>query len=588
MNRPWHIALVFALCLAVVFAAMGWITVRALEADRERSTMQTEQALGENTRQALGRMEQTLATLVVRETARPYFWYRSFYVPERAYTRMFNPVAKGDVLVPSPLLVFSSPEVLLHFQIGPDGKMTSPQAPTGNERDMAESAYVTPAQIDASAALLAELQNAVDPAALLAALPAKPFKAVDAAFSGNTVAQSTSRASRDVQQKYSKSEQMWRNRRNDEQMAQVQLSDNRAWQVLSDVHPGEPKPIWLGDNLLFARRVTVGNSTYVQGAWLNWPHIRDELLSETRDLLPHAKLQPVRKPANADDDARVLAQLPIRLLPGTLDADQPNGLSPYELSIIGGWGSVLLAALAAGLLLRGMIVLSERRASFVSSVTHELRTPLTTFRMYTEMLSRNMVPDPDKRQRYLDTLQSESERLSHLVENVLSYARLERNRSGGHIETVSVAELLSRTTERLGSRAEQAEMELRIDDTGEELAAEVRADVSAVEQILFNLVDNACKYAATATDRTIHIDAGRKGRLVAIRVCDHGPGISSGDARRLFRPFCKSAHDAANSAPGVGLGLTLSRRLARDMGGDLRCDAGRDDGACFVLTLPAA
>lgn len=588
MNRPWHTWLVFALCLAVVFAAMGWITARALEADRERSAMQIEQALDENTRQALGRMEQTLATLVVRETARPYFWYRSFYVPERAYTRMLNPVAKGDVLVPSPLLVFSSPEVLLHFQIGPEGKITSPQAPTGNERDMAESAYVAPAQIDAAAALLTKLQNTVDPAALLAALPSEPIKLVETRFTGNMAAQSTSRANRKVQQEYNKSEQMWRNRRNDMQMAQVQSSDNDPWQVLSDVQSGKPAAIWLGDNLFFARRVTVSGSTYVQGAWLNWSQIRDELLSETRDLLPHTKLQPVRKPAEADDDARVLAQLPIRLLPGTLDADQPGGLSPYELSIIGGWGSVIVAALAAGLLLRGMIVLGERRASFVSSVTHELRTPLTTFRMYTEMLSRNMVPDPAKRQRYLDTLQGESERLSHLVENVLSYARLERNRSGGHIETVSIAELLSRTTERLGSRAEQAEMDLRIDDTGAELATEVRADVSAVEQILFNLVDNACKYAATATDRTIHIDAHRKGRRVAIRVCDHGPGISSGSARQLFRPFCKSAHDAANGAPGVGLGLTLSRRLARDMGGDLRCDAGRGDGACFVLTLPTA
>ena len=93
-----------------------------------------------------------------------------------------------------------------------------------------------------------------------------------------------------------------------------------------------------------------------------------------------------------------------------------------------GWGAVLFAVLAAAVLLHGVMTLSERRAAFVSSVTHELRTPLTTFRMYAEMLARGMVPDAERRQEYYETLQSESERLTLLVENVLAYARLERGR----------------------------------------------------------------------------------------------------------------------------------------------------------------
>ena len=82
------------------------------------------------------------------------------------------------------------------------------------------------------------------------------------------------------------------------------------------------------------------------------------------------------------------------------------------------------------MLLAGVVALSERRAAFVSSVTHELRTPLTTFRMYADMLARGMVPDAERRQQYLETLRTEAERLTHLVENVLSYARLERGRGG--------------------------------------------------------------------------------------------------------------------------------------------------------------
>ncbi len=76
------------------------------------------------------------------------------------------------------------------------------------------------------------------------------------------------------------------------------------------------------------------------------------------------------------------------------------------------------------MMLRGVLALSERRASFVSAVTHELRSPLTTFRMYAEMLAEGMVRDEQQRDRYLSTLRQEADRLSHLVDNVLQYARL--------------------------------------------------------------------------------------------------------------------------------------------------------------------
>jgi K+-sensing histidine kinase KdpD len=110
---------------------------------------------------------------------------------------------------------------------------------------------------------------------------------------------------------------------------------------------------------------------------------------------------------------------------------------------------------------------------------------------------------------------------------------------------------------------------------------------AAVEQILFNLVDNACKYAApTATEKKLHLEALPDGKFAMLRVRDHGQGISAEGARRLFRPFSKSAHEAAHTAPGVGLGLALCRRLSRSMGGDLRLDRLVQNGACFVLTLP--
>jgi len=257
-----------------------------------------------------------------------------------------------------------------------------------------------------------------------------------------------------------------------------------------------------------------------------------------------------------------------------------------RFSLILAWVCALLAGLAAGLLVRGVLVLSERRAAFVSAVTHELRTPLTTFRMYTEMLEEGMVPDEESRSRYLGVLRAEAERLGHLVENVLSYARLERGRVREVLDATTAGSLLQRHLRSLEVRAAQAETTLEVDlgaRVGETL---VLADGDAVERILFNLVDNACKYAACAVDRRIHLECEAASDRVAIRVRDHGPGVAADVLPRLFEPFSKSAADAAGSVPGVGLGLSLARRLARGMGGDLRLVAS-DEGACFELQLVA-
>jgi signal transduction histidine kinase len=110
-------------------------------------------------------------------------------------------------------------------------------------------------------------------------------------------------------------------------------------------------------------------------------------------------------------------------------------------------------------------------------------------------------------------------------------------------------------------------------------------DLAVVEQILFNLVDNAAKYARGASDRRIHVEANHKGAYVSFIVRDHGPGIGDGAAERL-QPFEKSAQESAESAPGVGLGLALCRRLARELGGRLEIASANGGGATVSLQLP--
>jgi signal transduction histidine kinase len=118
-------------------------------------------------------------------------------------------------------------------------------------------------------------------------------------------------------------------------------------------------------------------------------------------------------------------------------------------------------------------------------------------------------------------------------------------------------------------------------------ATALRADPEVVGQVLFNLVDNACKYAAEASDRRIHLAARSVPGAVAITVRDHGPGVPADRRRSIFRPFERGG-DRVHAIPGVGLGLALSRGLAADMGGGLEVANDGAPGATFTLTLPTA
>ena len=128
----------------------------------------------------------------------------------------------------------------------------------------------------------------------------------------------------------------------------------------------------------------------------------------------------------------------------------------------GGVGLPMQCGAALAALLHGVASLSERRAAFVSAVTHELRTPLTTLQLYSDMLSGGMIADEPQRQEYMQTLQRESGRLSHLIDNVLALSRLERRTARRHRETLSVAALLDRAGPRLQARAEQSRMNCEI------------------------------------------------------------------------------------------------------------------------------
>ncbi|HYF50097.1 MAG TPA: HAMP domain-containing sensor histidine kinase [Planctomycetota bacterium] len=590
MRNPVIAISLFIGCLLVVFVAMGWLTWTILRLDRAEEQSQRSAQFEENVRLALWRMDSALAPILAQENARPYFMYRSHYPAERAYDRMFGAAGNGETLTPSPLLNATTPHVLLHFQIDPDGSFTSPQIP--NAQSAAGEFSQRLQQLEREETRLALLGSVPLENAMTVSNTVPPELINAPQQSEEEYAQSLGkqRQTAGFQQKMSANEYNWRYMHSQGQSVANKNPYSPQTSERAQVKEGMFVPKWVGSSLFLLRKIEVDDLQYIQGCWLDWNGLASWLRTQVSDLLPHAALQPVNinSSDSSQDAGRLLAALPVRLIPGTLPPpERAVMLSPLKLSLIAVWVCVLIAAAAVAVLLRGALLLSERRGAFVSAVTHELRTPLTTFRMYTQMLSDQMVSDPEKQKKYLDVLRVEADRLSHLVENVLAYARLEKGRAGGRAQELSAVDLLQRVTERPRERAAQAGVALVVDTSGDQPQRSVRADPAAVEQIVFNLVDNACKYARAEKPRvTIALDFSTPSS-VAIAVTDNGPGISAPEGRKLFRPFSKSAKEAAHSAPGVGLGLALSRRLAREMGGDLTLDAGFSGGARFVLTLRA-
>lgn len=364
-----------------------------------------------------------------------------------------------------------------------------------------------------------------------------------------------------------------------DQLAQVEVTDAPA-----DDQPANPvgdfKATWYEGSLFLIRRGMMLPG-FAQGALLDIPALRELLLTESRTLLPQSSLSPS---GNGGDDSYNLASFPFKLSPGNLGTKPESIPQTISISLIVGWLAAMIALLAALALIANVMKLSERRASFVSAVTHELRTPLTTFRLYSDMLSSGAVR-AEKQATYLKVLSREADRLSHLVENVLAFSKIERGSARRTVTDVDLDELLKSFHERFASRLEAAGLTLeRV--PGDPIRLKI--DTSALEHILFNLIDNAAKYAPASDPPMVTLDSTVHQRRVEIRVGDHGPGVSRDECRRIFRPFHKSAKQAAESQPGVGLGLSLSRRLARAMGGSLNCHPRRDGagGAEFVLSLP--
>jgi signal transduction histidine kinase len=612
LRRWW---LLFGAGAVALTAVLAWVSVVVLDLERAEHAARDRGAHQERVRLGLWRMDSWLAPQLAREAARPYFEYASYYPQDRAYTRMLQRIDAQDVLVASPLLTFASDVFPLHFQVDAEGTFSSPQRPFGRQLDLALQTCVSADVPESQGDRLAVLFHQVTYEELLASTARSEgrLSRLDEAAPVVEASEARSRSADDGaysallppgKAEPQQDEQTWLNKKelgkraqtvqsatsnvapgsfeNSLPMPSVQtLGDQLPPPVAASVDVGPLVPVWYddGQRLLYARRVEVDDDVLMQGVTVDWPVLRERLLAEVDDLLPEATLTPVLE--SAQDDDALLATTPVVLDTPAPDTTGPEGMTPARWTLALGWVAVILAVAAAGHTVRSSLELGERRSRFASAVTHELRTPLTTFRMYSEMLADGMITDEATRTEYLGTLRDESERLSRLVENVLEYARLEEGRTESRAAATSVGELLDGLAPALRRRSEEVGQTLEL-DAGQAAGQVLSCDATIVGQVLFNLVDNAAKYAADAQDRRVHIAAETAGAALHLLVSDHGPGVSDAARATVFEAFERNAPDAV---PGVGLGLALSRGLARRLGGDLLLDTV-DEGARFRLVLP--
>ena len=232
---------------------------------------------------------------------------------------------------------------------------------------------------------------------------------------------------------------------------------------------------------------------------------------------------------------------------------------------------------------RTIFELSERRSTFVSSVTHELKTPLTNIRMYAEMLEQGIAQNRDREEEYLRVIGSESQRLSRLIENVLDFSKLEKkqrrfNLKKGDFEDV-LQEIHAITQEKLRQEG------FRLDVQRDEIS-DFHYDREVMVQVLLNLIDNSVKFGKAGLLREITVRISSTSKYIQLSVSDTGPGIPKAALKKIFDDFYRGEHEVSRATRGTGIGLALVRKFISALGGSVRAENNSGPGCTIIILLP--
>ena len=222
------------------------------------------------------------------------------------------------------------------------------------------------------------------------------------------------------------------------------------------------------------------------------------------------------------------------------------------------------------------------RRDFISNVSHELRTPLAAIKAITETLQDGALDDQDAARHFLESMETEIDSLSLMVNELLELSRIESGRVPLERKPVRPLDMLEPAMERLRLQAERSGHELLLEC--DEKLPEVLADAGRVQQVLTNLLHNANKF--TPAGGKVSTGAVQEGNVVRFYVSDTGIGITPEDLPRIFERFYKV--DRARSSTGTGLGLAIARHLVEAHGGKIWAESQPGKGSTFYFTIPIA
>ncbi len=261
---------------------------------------------------------------------------------------------------------------------------------------------------------------------------------------------------------------------------------------------------------------------------------------------------------------------------------QSNALTNWVLSAlmsIMAIGGVLLTWRAA----RRERRLSRIRSGFVTNVSHELRTPLASIAVFGEILRRGQVTATDKVIEYGHRIEQETTRLGYLINNVLSFGRIESAQVRYRREASAIEDVVCAALTAVDTRREQGGFSIEVTSPNTELPV-VRVDTMAMTQVFVNLLDNAMKYSAKS--RIVRVELRQCDSEVAVAIADAGIGIAPDDQVRIFHEFYRILAGNPGVA-GTGLGLTIVQHIVRAHGGRIEVSSQLGHGATFTVLLPA-
>jgi signal transduction histidine kinase len=224
--------------------------------------------------------------------------------------------------------------------------------------------------------------------------------------------------------------------------------------------------------------------------------------------------------------------------------------------------------------------LNQEKSEFMGMAAHDLKNPLTAIMGNGELLQ--MSEDTGEMHGLADQIVLASQRMHRLIKDLLDANAIEQGLYASKIESCDINPLVSQIVEQNRHSGRKKQIELRLGLPAGGLA--VRTDKAATLQILDNLISNAVKYSPPNTTVQVYLVPEQENALVMVR--DEGPGISEEDQKKLFQKFCRLTARPTGGESSTGLGLSIAKRLAQSLGGDILCQSTLGTGTTFSLRLP--